>query len=71
MATIMQLAERRATAQVRVNMLMQMNQPVGFEDQVKADAAYSLAMDALSRCDKEYRDALAAMATDDLIKLSQ
>ncbi len=67
----MQLAEQRAKAQLRVDMLMQINQPTDYKDQVKADAAYKLATDTLARCNQEYQEALNAMTTTDLINLTK
>jgi hypothetical protein len=68
--TIQELNERRASASFRLQCLGMANTPTKIEDRLKADAAYRLAEDAWYRAEVEYRTALAAISTDDLMALA-
>ena len=52
------------------SMLIGAYTPTKTEDRLKADAAYRLAEDAWHRAEVEYRTALAALSTDELVALA-
>jgi hypothetical protein len=68
---IQELAKRRAEAQDHVNALGMMGTPSDLAARVASDARYRLAQDALARADREYRAAINALTTEQLIDLSK
>jgi hypothetical protein len=71
MPTIQELNERRAETALTVQMLGMVNQPLDYQERLKADARYRLALDANHRAESDYRMALAAMSSEELIALAQ
>lgn len=71
MPTIHELNQRRAETAMVVQNLGMANQPVDYDDRLKADARYRLAMDANRRAEQDYSTALAAMSSEDLIALAK
>lgn len=70
MPTIRELNQRRSEAALWVKMLGMVNQPIDYEERLKLDARYRLAMDASQRAEREYNAALAAMSSEYLIALA-
>lgn len=70
MATIDELNERRALAEMRMKALGMQNTPTDAEDQLKAAAQYRLVYDAWFVAQKEYQDAVNALSADELMALA-
>jgi hypothetical protein len=70
-SNINELNQRRAEALEIYNALGLVNVPTDYAARVKLDARYRLAADAYCRTDDEYRKALNAMTTDELIALAK
>lgn len=71
MPTIQELNQRRAETALTVQMLGMVNQPLDYEERLKLDARYQLAMSAHQRAQIDYNVALAAMSSEDLIALAK
>lgn len=71
MPTIQELNQRRAATSLNVQMLGMVNQPIDYEERLKLDARYKLALDAHQRAESDYRAAIAAMSSEDLIALAK
>lgn len=61
----------RAECQQRLSYLAMMNMPSEPKERLQFDARYRLAQDALSRAETEYRLALGALSTVELIELTK
>ena len=69
MEDINELNKRRCETALVVQALGLGNTPTKYEDRLKSDAQYRLAQDAADRAEREYRDALAKLSTDDLMTI--
>lgn len=72
MSRIRELAEVRArAAQYVQNLGMSNAYGRTLDEQVAADARYRLAHDAWMKAETDYREAIAALSVEDLLRLSQ
>lgn len=67
---IRELNERRANSRLLMEALSMMNVPSDPEERLRADARYRLACDAYERTEREFQQAINALSTDDLVRLS-
>lgn len=70
MANIHELGLRRAQAAAYLQALGVLNVPDTLKDYIAAAAAYRLALEASRRAEKEFRDAINAMSTDELAAIA-
>lgn len=70
MPTIQELNERRAATSLAVKTLGLMNMPLDYSERLKLDARFRLALDAQQRAEQDYRTALAAMTSEELLALA-
>ena len=68
---IYDLARRRTEAQMYVAALGVRNTPTNYEDRIKTDIQYRLAMDALNRAEADYAAALSGLTSAELQALAQ
>ncbi len=71
MPSIQELNERRAAAALTVQMLGTVNVPTDYDERLKLDARYRLAVDASQRAERDYQSALNAMSSDELLALAK
>jgi hypothetical protein len=71
MTDIYELNRKRAEAAETLSNLAQMNTPTKYEERMAANAAYRLALDASTRAEADYREAMNRLSTDELIALTK
>ena len=67
---IRELNKLRIAARSRVNALGMRNQPVDYDKRLAADAQYALSYDAWMKAERDYRDAMSRMTTDELMAVA-
>lgn len=67
---IRELNERRIAARNRVDALGIRNTPKDYDKRLATDAQYALSYDAWMAAERDYRNALAGMTTDELIAVA-
>ena len=70
MASIKELNERRALAEMRMRALGMLNTPRDAEDQLKAASQYRLAYLAWERAESDFHKAVNVLSTDELMALA-